>query len=184
MTQADLMTPFRTAILRLKKLVIDCNVEDDFSSFLDATAHLILKAQGGYSNRWHCDWTDIKAGARPPQGGYYLIVPSGSDKPAMPYLHRGLLPHFKPHIVELCAGTGILSAGVSFLSWEVAVAIDDDSSLVETYRLNRPETSVACANIAHSLKSLIPRNSILIAGLPCQPYSRAGLRKGLQDPRA
>jgi len=57
-----------------------------------------------------------------------------------------------------------------------------------TYMLNFPENKeradhIFNDNILNILTKNIPDHDILLAGFPCQPYSIAGLRKGLNDER-
>ena len=97
----------------------------------------------------------------------------------------------KPKIISLFSGAGGLDIGFENAGFSIAVAIEIDPSCCDTLKTNRPDLSVINKNItdvtsdeilkAANLKPLEP--ALVIGGPPCQSFSLAGLRKGLDDDR-
>jgi DNA (cytosine-5)-methyltransferase 1 len=81
-------------------------------------------------------------------------------------------------ILDLFCGAGGFSYGFSHISDDTHLAIDIDSSALETYRQNYPEAKTWQADIheLHSLhieESLGGRPDIIIASPPCEEFSKA-----------
>ncbi|MCA1064793.1 DNA cytosine methyltransferase (plasmid) [Rossellomorea sp. AcN35-11] len=96
-------------------------------------------------------------------------------------------------VVGIFAGAGGLDLGLKQAGFEVKVAIELDKTACETYKLNNPETTVWCADIAdvrgsHIKKVVGEKKIILAGGPPCQSWSDfqneiKDSRKGLEDQR-
>ena len=97
----------------------------------------------------------------------------------------------KPKIISLFSGAGGLDIGFELAGFETVVAVELDSSCCDTLRTNRPNICVLNKSVtdvsgdellalAH-LKKGDP--ALVIGGPPCQSFSLAGLRKGLDDER-
>ncbi|HWR42277.1 DNA (cytosine-5-)-methyltransferase [Sporomusa sp.] len=94
-------------------------------------------------------------------------------------------------IISLFSGAGGLDIGFEEAGFEIAVAVEADSSCCDTLRRNCPNLIVLEGNIedfsseqilqAAGLKPL--EAALVIGGPPCQPFSLAGNRLGLDDPR-
>lgn len=93
--------------------------------------------------------------------------------------------------IELFAGAGGLALGLEQAGFDPLALIEIDRDAVETLRLNRPQWNVICSDIA-DLSSLDLKNyfdldagelDLLSGGAPCQSFSYAGKRLGLDDAR-
>lgn len=80
--------------------------------------------------------------------------------------------------ISLFSGCGGSDLGLTALGVRVAWATDVWRPACETYRLNMPDTEVACADI-HSIKHFPPAD-LMIGCYPCQGFSQGGRR----DPSA
>jgi DNA (cytosine-5)-methyltransferase 1 len=94
-------------------------------------------------------------------------------------------------VISLFAGAGGLDIGFENAGFEIAVAIESDPSCCNTLRKNNPKLKVIerCIEDVPSseimeVAGLKPLEAALvIGGPPCQPFSLAGNREGLNDPR-
>lgn len=94
-------------------------------------------------------------------------------------------------VISLFSGAGGLDIGFENAGFSIAVAVEIDPSCCETLKTNRPDVPVINKNIidvtsneilqAAKLKPL--EAALVIGGPPCQSFSLAGLRKGLDDDR-
>lgn len=93
--------------------------------------------------------------------------------------------------ISLFSGAGGMDAGFHAAGFDVLVAVEQDPSCCDTLRANMPETHVLQADIStvtgKQLLALadLKRGEVdaVIGGPPCQSFSLAGPRKGLDDPR-
>lgn len=93
--------------------------------------------------------------------------------------------------IELFAGAGGLALGLERAGFEELGLIEFDKDAADTLKLNRPEWNVICDDIANiSGENLEEYFSIgkceldlLSGGAPCQAFSYAGKRLGLEDAR-
>ena len=93
--------------------------------------------------------------------------------------------------IELFAGAGGLALGLERANFEPLALIEIDTDAADTLKLNRPNWNVICADIAE----ISPLNlekffgirrgklDLLSGGAPCQAFSYAGKRLGLEDAR-
>lgn len=93
--------------------------------------------------------------------------------------------------IELFAGAGGLALGLEYAGFEHIGLIEINPFAADTLRVNRPKWNVLCEDIA----SVAERNlehefsinkyelDLLSGGAPCQSFSYAGKRLGLQDVR-
>lgn len=87
-------------------------------------------------------------------------------------------------LVDLCAGTGGFSLGLSQTDRIVPIYANDMvSESKEAYDINFKHKLVLKDLHDISVKK-IPAHDILTAGWPCQPFSQAGLKKGFSDERS
>ncbi|MEG2139831.1 MAG: DNA cytosine methyltransferase [Bilophila sp.] len=93
--------------------------------------------------------------------------------------------------LELFAGAGGLALGLEKAGFHTIAFIESDKNAAETLKKNRPEWNVICEDIANisnlNLEEYfsIPKGSLdlLSGGAPCQSFSYAGKRLGLEDAR-
>lgn len=89
----------------------------------------------------------------------------------------------RPTIVDLFSGCGGFGLGAELAGFHTSVAIDIDSDLQSSYRLNFPNTKVVQADISkldsQDWSVLLPegRPDGIIGGPPCQGFSRMGKRQ-------
>jgi DNA (cytosine-5)-methyltransferase 1 len=84
--------------------------------------------------------------------------------------------------VELFCGIGGFRVAADGLGIKTVWANDVNSLACSVYR-DRFEGSVLCEGDINSLKHLIPEHDVLTGGFPCQPFSAAGKKEGVRDPR-
>jgi DNA (cytosine-5)-methyltransferase 1 len=86
---------------------------------------------------------------------------------------------------DLFAGIGGMRMAFESVGCECVYTSEIDPRARETYLLNFPHTEnhIFNTDILNFSDQKIPEHEILLAGFPCQPYSIAGLRKGLKDER-
>lgn len=96
-----------------------------------------------------------------------------------------------PQVISLFSGAGGLDIGFERAGFEIAIAIESDPSCCDTLRKNCPNRCVVNKKIEEVLSDEILRlarlkpleAALVIGGPPCQPFSLAGKREGLDDPR-
>lgn len=97
----------------------------------------------------------------------------------------------KPKTIELFAGAGGLALGIEKAGFDTISLIEIDKDAADTLKCNRPNWNVICNDIANvSCLNLeeyfgIKRGELdlLSGGAPCQSFSYAGKRLGLEDTR-
>lgn len=94
-------------------------------------------------------------------------------------------------VISLFSGAGGLDLGFEQAGFKIAVAVEVDSACCETLRANRPNltiinksiTDVSGDELLKTANLKVGEASLVIGGPPCQSFSLAGLRKGLEDDR-
>ncbi|MDR1135998.1 MAG: DNA cytosine methyltransferase [Clostridiales Family XIII bacterium] len=97
----------------------------------------------------------------------------------------------KPKVLELFAGAGGLALGIERAGFETLGLIELDKDASETLKANRPEWKVIHDDIANISPLDLPgyfsvqieELDLLSGGAPCQSFSYAGKRLGLDDTR-
>ena len=93
--------------------------------------------------------------------------------------------------ISLFSGAGGMDIGFEQAGFEVVVAVEQDPSCCDTLRRNRPRTPVINGDITKiTTKEILDvgglskgEAAVAFAGPPCQPFSLAGERLGLDDPK-
>jgi DNA (cytosine-5)-methyltransferase 1 len=86
--------------------------------------------------------------------------------------------------IEVCAGGGGLSAGLMKAGFVPLLLNDNNSDCCKTLKHNHPDANVICGSMDKiDYSEFVDRVDLLTGGVPCQSFSQAGLRKGLEDPR-
>ena len=91
--------------------------------------------------------------------------------------------------VELCAGGGFSSLGFSHVGFVPKCAVELQPKLAALHKTMHPSVPVLTADItddstAAKIHAICPEPATIMAGVACQPYSRAGKQEGGQDTRA
>jgi DNA (cytosine-5)-methyltransferase 1 len=111
-----------------------------------------------------------------------------------------------PSVVDLFCGAGGLTASLEAVGWQTVAAVDSDSDSMQTLFTAQQSAMVIPGQLTRrylegtrllhrdvrqvTRRDLIPegvskkwRPDLLVGGPPCQPFSSAGRRQGLDDPR-
>ena len=87
----------------------------------------------------------------------------------------------KPLVIDLFAGIGGIRTGFESQGCKIVFSSEWDLAAQKIYELNygtKPHGDITQVN-----EKEIPKFDVLLAGFPCQPFSQAGLKKGLADTR-
>lgn len=85
--------------------------------------------------------------------------------------------------VELFAGIGGFRLAADSLDIETVWANDIDEKACAVYRDRFGEATIVKADVRSISPSSIPDHDVLSGGFPCQPFSNAGKKQGIEDPR-
>jgi len=87
--------------------------------------------------------------------------------------------------IEVCAGAGGLSKGFIDAGFIPLLLNDTDKYCVETLKINHPEANIIKGSMVDlDLEKYKDKKiDILMGGVPCQSFSQAGKRKGIEDDR-
>lgn len=90
----------------------------------------------------------------------------------------------KPSFIEVCAGCGGLSSGLIKAGFNPLLLNDNNKDCCKTLRINHPFVNVIQSSMEEiDFIPYINKVDLFTGGVPCQSFSQAGLRKGLEDPR-
>ncbi|KRA05676.1 hypothetical protein ASD74_04180 [Rhizobium sp. Root564] len=91
--------------------------------------------------------------------------------------------HYRPRVIELCAGAGGLALGLERAGFEHVALIEKNRNATATLRVNRPHWNVVEADVRKVDFTQYRDLSIdlLTGGLPCTPFSTVGQKKGQYD---
>ena len=87
----------------------------------------------------------------------------------------------KYNVVSLFSGCGGLDLGLEQAGFNIVWANDIEKTVIETYEHNIG--NIVEGDIREIKNKDIPECDVLTAGFPCQPFSTAGNRKGVEDER-
>jgi DNA (cytosine-5)-methyltransferase 1 len=86
--------------------------------------------------------------------------------------------------IEVCAGGGGLSSGLIKAGFTPILLNDNNNDCCKTLKKNHPTINIICDSMDNiDYSKYIGKVDLLTGGLPCQSFSHAGLRKGLEDSR-
>jgi DNA (cytosine-5)-methyltransferase 1 len=86
--------------------------------------------------------------------------------------------------IEVCAGGGGLSTGLMKAGMTPLLLNDNNADCCRTLQKNHPGITVKSGSMVNiDYTPYIGNVDLLTGGVPCQSWSQAGLRKGLDDPR-
>ena len=88
------------------------------------------------------------------------------------------------NFIEVCAGAGGLSSGLIKAGLQPSLLIDNDKHCYNTLLKNHSkQTKIICDNFENINFAEWKNIDVLCGGVPCQSFSYAGKRKGVEDPR-
>jgi DNA (cytosine-5)-methyltransferase 1 len=88
------------------------------------------------------------------------------------------------NFIEVCAGCGGLSSGLIKSGFKPILLNDNNKDCCKTLQINHPNINIICDSMDNiDYTPYINKIDLLAGGVPCQSFSQAGLRKGLDDPR-
>ncbi len=117
------------------------------------------------------------------------LVPRASARlaPRPSWVHREELPRNRLVAIDLFAGCGGFSLGLEMAGYAVWAACEVDPFAAYTYRCNFPHVRLFEADIREMTYAQTswrpPRLDLLVAGLPCQPFSTLNRHRGARDAR-
>jgi DNA (cytosine-5)-methyltransferase 1 len=86
--------------------------------------------------------------------------------------------------IEVCSGCGGLSSGFIKKGFKPIFLNEINKTFCETLKANHPDVKIINASMEDlDLEPYINSVDILMGGVPCQSFSQAGKRKGLNDNR-
>ena len=89
----------------------------------------------------------------------------------------------KNTLVSLFSGAGGLDLGFEKVGFRTVWANEYDSAIWDTYEKNFPRVELDKRSINDIPDSDIPKAAGVIGDPPCQSWSEAGARRGIDDPR-
>lgn len=93
------------------------------------------------------------------------------------------LPVRKPRTISLFSGCGGLDLGFHQAGFDIVFANDIEKTVAETYKYNLGDLLVKDITQVDIEKEIPDDIDVVLAGIPCQPFSNAGNRKSMSDDR-
>ena len=91
-------------------------------------------------------------------------------------------------VVELCSGIGVFSHMATFVGLNPSIGVDMNPKWANLFaKLHHAEFLVGECNDSQIIRSLFAKGmqgAVVLAGISCQPHSRAGDRLGMSDNRS
>ena len=88
------------------------------------------------------------------------------------------------NFIEVCAGAGGLSSGLIKVGFVPLLLNDNNKDCCNTLKKTHAGVNIVCSSMENlDLTPYIGKVDLFTGGVPCQSFSQAGLRKGLEDPR-
>ncbi|MDD7301924.1 MAG: DNA (cytosine-5-)-methyltransferase, partial [Eubacteriales bacterium] len=87
-------------------------------------------------------------------------------------------------VISLFSGAGGLDLGFERAGFDIPVANEFDKNIWATFKANHPNTNLIEGDIKNISTDELPADADgIIGGPPCQSWSEAGSRKGIEDAR-
>jgi DNA (cytosine-5)-methyltransferase 1 len=98
------------------------------------------------------------------------------------------MPKNKPLVLDLFSGVGGLSLGFQQAGFDIALAIEVDSEISDSYKKNHSSVEMITDDITqldiHDIfSSYIGIVDVIVGGPPCQGFSQKGKRRSINDNR-
>ncbi len=100
---------------------------------------------------------------------------------SIPQYKLGKRKNYKFTMIDLFAGIGGIRLAFQKNGVYTVYSSEWDKFACKTYKANFDE--IPDGDITKVKETSIPNHDILVAGFPCQPFSKAGLEKGFEDTR-
>ena len=89
-----------------------------------------------------------------------------------------------PTFIEVCSGCGGLSTGFMEAGFKPILLNEVVKTFCKTLEINHPGVNIVNKDMLNlNLTEYRDKVDVLMGGVPCQAFSQAGERKGLEDPR-
>jgi DNA (cytosine-5)-methyltransferase 1 len=85
--------------------------------------------------------------------------------------------------VDLFAGIGGFHAALSGMGGKCVYAVENDKNAAEIYQKNWGISAFGDITKDANEKVKVPAHDVLVAGFPCQPFSKSGDQKGMNETR-
>ena len=85
--------------------------------------------------------------------------------------------------VDLFAGIGGFHAALSGMGGKCVYAVENDKNAAEIYKKNWGISAFGDITQDANEKVKVPPHDVLVAGFPCQPFSKSGDQKGMNETR-
>ena len=85
--------------------------------------------------------------------------------------------------VDLFAGIGGFHAALSALGGECVYAVEKDPEAAAVYERNWGMTALGDIVEDTTDQMVVPKHDVLAAGFPCQPFSKSGFQRGMDEAR-
>ena len=86
--------------------------------------------------------------------------------------------------IDLFAGIGGFHAALSSMGGKCVAAVEIDSAAAAVYEANwKVKAYGDITQLANDDIVNIPKHDVLVAGFPCQPFSKSGAQKGMEETR-
>jgi DNA (cytosine-5)-methyltransferase 1 len=86
--------------------------------------------------------------------------------------------------IDLFAGIGGFHAALSSMGGKCVAAVEFDKNAADIYELNWGINAFAdITELANEDGVKIPKHDVLTAGFPCQPFSKSGSQRGMEETR-
>lgn len=86
--------------------------------------------------------------------------------------------------IDLFAGVGGFHAALKALGGECVYAVEIDRAAAEVYRRNWGHDPIGDITLDANDETMnVPDHEVLVAGFPCQPFSKSGAQRGMDEAR-
>ena len=86
-------------------------------------------------------------------------------------------------VASMFSGIGGIDLAFLQAGFDIVWANEFDKDAAKTYRHNFGDDYLVESDIRSIDPHKIPDFNVLVAGFPCQPFSKMGFQKGFKDPR-
>ena len=171
-------------------LLTDLNVANGIKDYTEALYAAFTTAKAVYKERGAKGvgedyWAKVREWALVDRSSLSVVPPKG-QQPRLAPVVRGA------NVVSLFTGAYGLDLGFELAGYEVVLGLDISDASYRNFKANRPKAPFIHGDISHYTTEEILKEAglkrgevdVVTGGPPCQPFSTAGKREGLQDYRS